>query len=120
MVIEREMEEHTRRDSSINDLLEGARDFSFLADQLQKSLPPERKSISHHDVSGISQYQLPPLWRSSPRLMVSENQVAVRVHRITSVILRYTLTLSAWDMDTISDISDIIHSSPPTETYLAL
>lgn len=42
------------------------------------------------------------------------------VHSITSDISWYNLTLWVLDTDTISKISRIIRSSPPTETYLAL
>lgn len=66
VVVERENEE--RRDEHRRYFLEEETDSSFLVDQLQRPLLPQHVSVSHHEVSEISQCKLPSFWRSSTDL----------------------------------------------------
>ena len=59
-------------------------------------------------------------WRAKPRLWFDQFESLMQVHRVTADNMKFHLTISALDADTLTTVSDIYRSSPATDKYKTL
>ena len=59
-------------------------------------------------------------WRAKPRVWFDQFESLMEVHRVSSDNMKFHLTVSALDADTLTTVSDIYRSPPATDKYKTL